>query len=119
LKDYKFLCFSGKPYFCWIDTERFVDHRRNVYNMKWELQEWRQYKYKNTDKPIAKPENFEEMVKIVEKLAVGFSHVRVDLYNVDGKIYFGEMTFTNSSGFEKIVPRQSNLMLGDLWKLPI
>ena len=57
------------------------------------------------------------MIEIVKKLSRGFSHVRVDLYNVDGKIYFGEMTFTNGSRFEEISPIEADLMLGDLWKI--
>ena len=57
------------------------------------------------------------MIEIVKELSQGFSHVRVDLYNVDGKIYFGEMTFTNGSGFEEITPLSADLMLGNLWKL--
>jgi hypothetical protein len=119
LKDYKFICFDGDVHYCWIDSDRFTDHRRNVYNLEWELQEWTQHKYKNIDTPVPKPENFELMVDLSKRLCQGFSHVRVDLYNVDGKIYFGEMTFTNGSGFEKIHPHKYNLMLGDLWKLPI
>ena len=55
------------------------------------------------------------MIDIAKVLCVGFPHVRVDLYNIDGKIYFGEMTFTNGSGFEKITPYEDNLMLGELW----
>ena len=51
-------------------------------------------------------------------LAEGFAHVRVDLYNVDGKIYFGEMTFTNGGGFDRILPMEYDKMLGDLWNLP-
>lgn len=117
LNDYKFLCFNGKVYYCWVDTDRFGDHRRNVYNLNWELQEWQQHKYKNSEKPIEKPANFEDMIKIAEKLCKGFSHVRVDLYNVNGKIFFGEMTFTNGSGFELIYPRSANIMLGNLWNL--
>ena len=118
LKDYKFLCFDSKVYFCWIDVGRFTAHRRNVYNLEWELQKWSQYSYGNTHFQVPKPENFELMVNLAEKLCKGFSHVRVDLYNVNGKIYFGEMTFTNASGFEKITPNDYNLMLGNLWKLP-
>lgn len=117
LPDYKFLCFDGEPQFVWIDVDRFTNHKRNVYNMKWELQEWNQRGYGNADYPIEKPEHFEEMVAIVKKLAAGFSHVRVDLYNVQGKIYFGEMTFTNGSGFEELVPAYADQMLGDMWKL--
>lgn len=118
LKDYKFLCFDGVVRYCWVDAERFTDHRRNVYNMEWELQEWNQHSYKNIDFTIDKPDNFDLMVEIAERLCKGFPHVRVDLYNVNGKIYFGEMTFTNGSGFERIQPHPYNLMLGDLWKLP-
>lgn len=43
----------------------------------------------------------------------------MDLYNVDGKIYFGEMTFTNGSGLDPIVPEKYDKVLGDYWKLPI
>ncbi|MEJ8767649.1 ATP-grasp fold amidoligase family protein [Oceanobacillus sp. HCA-5259] len=119
LKDYKFLCFNGEVYFCWIDVGRFGDHRRNVYNLNWELQPWTQHKYKNTDKPVPKPKNFDLMVDLASELCEGFPHVRVDFYNVDGKVYFGEMTFTNGSGFERIHPYKYNLMLGELWNLPI
>lgn len=117
LNDYKFLCFNGQPYFCWVDVGRHNDHRRNVYNMKWELQDWRQFSYLNTDAPLSKPQNFEKMIEIAGMLSKGFAHVRVDLYNVDGKIYFGEMTFTNGKGYELIIPESANKMLGDLWDL--
>ncbi|MGX7393438.1 ATP-grasp fold amidoligase family protein [Carnobacterium mobile] len=119
LVDYKFMCFDGKVYYCWVDVGRFEDHRRNVYNTQWELQPWIQHNYKNTDYTIEKPKNFEKMLEIAEKLCQNFSHVRVDLYNVDDKIYFGEMTFTNGSGYELIYPNKYNYMLGNLWKLPL
>lgn len=118
LVDYKFMCFDGKVYYCWLDVGRFQDHRRNVYNTDWELQPWIQHEYQNTDYPIEKPKNFEKMIEIAEKLCQNFSHVRVDLYNVDGKIYFGEMTFTNGSGYEMIYPNEYNYTLGNLWNLP-
>ena len=57
------------------------------------------------------------MINIVEILAEGFSHVRVDLYNVDGKIYFGEMTFTSGGGYRLIHPEEYNYIIGDLWEL--
>lgn len=116
LPDYKFMCFDGEPKYVWVDVNRFVNHKRNTYNMNWELQEWTQY-LSNTDFPLEKPENFEKMVEIARKLSEGFSHVRVDLYNVHGKIYFGEMTFTNGSGFEKLSPSYADKMLGDMWNL--
>lgn len=117
LQDYKFLCFDGKPYFCWVDVDRYHNHKRNIYDLNWKLQNWHQYNYGVADKPINKPENFEQMVELAKVLAADFAHVRVDFYNVDGKIYFGEMTFTNSSGFEPIEPKDADLMLGSLWQI--
>lgn len=105
LKDYKFLCFAGKPEFVWDDYDRFTNHKRNVYNMDWELQPWFQYTYGNFEGG-EKPEKFEFMHRIANILYQGFIHVRVDLYNVDGKVYFGERTFTNGSGFEQLYPKE-------------
>ena len=115
LQDYKFLCFDGKPYYCWVDMGRYSKHTRNVYDLDWNLQPWNQASYGVYPEPLDKPKKFEKMIEIATVLSQGFSHVRVDLYNVDGKIYFGEMTFTNGSGMDPIVPQQYDKMLGDLW----
>jgi hypothetical protein len=117
LTDYKFLCFNGEPKFVRVDIDRFTNHKRNVYNMNWELQNWNQYTYGNSITPIEEPQNFRKMVELASILSKGFSHVRVDLYDNKGIIYFGEMTFTNGSGFEIITPPESDLMLGDMWRL--
>lgn len=117
LRDYKFLCFDGVPYFVWVDIDRYGNHKRNMYNMNWELQSWNQNIFPNTDEPLPPPPSFEEMVEVARRLSEGFSHVRVDLYNLDGKIYFGEMTFTGAAGLNPIVPESANLMLGNLWNL--
>lgn len=114
LSDYKFLCFNGKPYYCWVDVDRYKDHRRNVYDMEWNLQPWNQDKYTNTIEPLNKPKNFDKMVELSNTLSKGFKHVRVDLYNIDGNIYFGEMTFTNASGIALIYPSSMNEELGNL-----
>lgn len=118
LPDYKFLCFDGVPVYCWVDIDRYSNHKRNVYNLKWELQPWNQGRYGNTNYPLNAPDNFDKMIEIAAKLSAGFPHVRVDLYNVNGKIYFGEMTFTNCSGFKPIIPQEADDMLGNLWRLP-
>ncbi len=117
LQDYKFLCFDGKPHFCWVDLGRYSKHTRTVFDMDWNLQPWTQAHYGIADHPIPKPKNFEKMKELAEILAQGFSHVRVDFYNIDGVIYFGEMTFTNGSGMDCIVPDQYDRELGDLWNL--
>lgn len=117
LQDYKFLCFDGKPCFCWVDLGRYGGHHtRTVFDMEWNLQPWTQERYGISPEPIEKPKNFEKMVEIATILCQGFSHVRVDLYNVDGTIYFGEMTFTNGSGLDPIVPEEYDYVLGNMWK---
>lgn len=115
LKDYKFLCFDGKPYFCWVDGDRFTAHKRNIYDLDWEYAGFKQHFPE--DKHIIKPPVFNDMLDIVKKLCVGFDHVRVDLYYTNCNIYFGEMTFTNGAGMEKITPFDWDMKLGELWKL--
>ena len=116
INDYKFLCFDGKPYYCWVDVDRFHNHKRNVYDMKWELQPFNQSFYGNSVKKIEKPERFDEMIKLCEILSKDFDHVRIDLYDIKGKIFFGEMTFTNGDGMEMITPKEYDVELGKLWK---
>lgn len=119
INDYKFLCFDGEPMYCWVDSDRFVDHKRDIYDMEWKLQPFNQYHFDNADVPLEKPMQFEEMREIAKILSAGFDHVRVDLYVIDGKVYFGEMTFTSGSGFEKISPEEWDYKLGEMWKLEV
>ena len=95
---------------------RFKNHTRSVYNLEWELQEWNQGHFPNCPH-LNKPDSFDEMINIATTLSEGFSHVRVDLYNVQGKIYFGEMTFSSGSGLEPFFPYESDLLLGELWNI--
>lgn len=115
LPDYKFMCFDGVSYFCWLDFNRFSQHSRCVFDMNWNLQKWTISKPLHTPTP-EKPENFDQMAAIAAKLSSGFSHVRVDLYNARGRIYFGEMTFTGGSGLTAYEDEPDRL-LGSLWRL--
>ena len=118
LMDYKFLCFGGEPYFVWVDIDRYTNHRRAVFDLDWNKQPWVQYNYPEVDEEIPKPSCFDEMLALAKKLCEGFDHVRVDLYEINGRPYFGEMTFTNGSGFEPIYPDRFDYELGSLWELP-
>lgn len=93
LVDYKFWCFNGDPRFLQIDSDRFKRHKRDFYSIDFEKKLDYQITYPNSDKQINKPENYSEMLKIVRKLSSGLKFVRVDLYNVSGAIFFGEITF--------------------------
>ncbi len=116
LDDFKFLCFNGEVKFCWVDVGRYTNHCRNVYDTQWNLQPWT-VGFPAYDGVIEKPVNFDEMVDVAAKLCKGFSHVRVDLYNVDGKIYFGEMTFSSGGGHETFYPAEYDKIIGDMWDI--
>lgn len=113
--DYKFQCFNGEPYSCRIDYDRFGNHRRNVYNMNWEIMPFMKGHYEHPEQQYPCPPEYDDMKRIVRELCKDINQVRVDLYLVDGHIYFGEMTFTNASGFEHFVPDEYDYKFGALW----
>lgn len=117
LIDYKFFCFNGVPMYCQVMCEReFNTHifKMNVYDMQWEPQV---HFFKNTlnIKEIDKPSKFEEMKKIAKILSEGFKFVRVDLYEINGKVKFGEMTFM--PGLNKAWSDETQIMFGKLINL--
>ncbi len=97
--EYKIHVFNGVAKNLYVVTSRGVDIRYNNYYIDWTPFDGSQFNgWKKTDYPLKKPSNFDEMVVIAEKLADKFPFVRVDLYNINGKIYFSEMTFTPAKG---------------------
>lgn len=92
LPDYKIFCFDGKAKFLFVGTERNVDVKFDFFDIDWNWLDVRQGHENNKNRPEM-PKNFSKMVEIAEKLSGDFPQVRIDLYNIDGKIYFGEMTF--------------------------
>ena len=119
LKDYKFFCFNGEPKFVQIDFDRYSNHRRNVYDINWNLLDLQIKFPKGHDRVFPKPDNYEEMLEVARMLSKGIPHVRIDLYNVTGKIYFGEMTFFHGSGMEVFTPLEWDYKFGDFIKLPV
>ena len=97
--EYKIHVFNGKAKNLYVVTSRGVDIKYNNYYIDWTPFDGSQFNgWKKTDYPLKKPSNFDEMVVVAEKLASKFPFVRVDLYNINGKIYFSEMTFTPAKG---------------------
>lgn len=115
LIDYKFLCFDGVPRFVWVDCDRLTNHKRAVFDTNWNLAEWNQYSYGLPSQLPQRPASFDLMLSFAKVLCEGFPHVRVDFYVINGQVYFGEMTFTNGSGFERIEPDEFDFVLGDMW----
>lgn len=116
--DYKFHCFNHNGNFkCFLQVEfdRFGVHTRNIYDEDFNLLDVTTG-YPNNKGKVRKPKNFSKMIEICEKLSEDFDYVRVDLYTVDTKIYFGELTFTNSAGFSKFNPQKYNKIWGSYWK---
>lgn len=119
LKDYKFFCFNGVPMFFKIDFDRQTNHRANYYDTDWVLQPFYESKYPyNPQRTFAKPENFDKMLEIVKTLSKKLPFVRIDLYNIRGEIYFGEMTFFPASGLGRIYPCEWDFKIGDNLILP-
>jgi hypothetical protein len=121
LADYKFYCFEGKPYCVEYFVNRFGKggYKAIMYDLEWKPTGWTVDAHHEPGVVTKKPDNFDEMLKIVNTLCTGFHHVRIDLYWVNGHIYFGEMTFTSASGLEHFEPEEWNIKLGNMIKLPI
>lgn len=118
LPDYKFMCFHGDPKFVWCDQGRYVNHKRTVYDLSYSIAPFNMHTYEKCDNNT-KPENFDEMLLIARTLCKSFIYVRVDLYDIEGKIYFGEMTFSSASGCELPTPLEWDKKLGDLMQLDL
>ena len=110
---YKFFCFNGEPYLVQtIKNDKTSCETIDYFDMDWELLNIKQ-NFENSEVPLGKPDNFEEMKKLASKLSKGFPFVRVDLYSVDNKIYFSEFTFFSDAGYQKFYPDEWDLTLGE------
>ena len=118
LYDYKFWCFNGEPKFYTIN-DGHGHGAINHYNMKGEyLPELSRPEYPSDPKKnYPKPKNFDKMVEYSKTLSEDFKFVRVDFYEVNGKLYLGELTFTPGAGFFKYKEPSFDKILGDKLKL--
>jgi hypothetical protein len=114
--DYRFWCFKGIPEVIQVDNHA---HDINPFFTP----QWNQldlYYREGVSRPaIAKPINLEQMISIASRLSAGFDFVRVDLYNLDGQIYVGELTFTPTAGELKLRPESWDLKLGEKWEVSL
>lgn len=116
--EYKIHVFNGKAKNLYVVSGRGKDIRYNNYYIDWTPFDGSQFNgWKKTDYPLNKPENFDEMIKLAETLAKPFPFVRVDLYNIDGKIYFGEMTFTPAKGTLILDDDSADFKMGEWLKI--
>lgn len=121
LPDYKFFCFNGKVEYLYLMKNYTQHHELGVLGFLTPdfrlLPAHRKDFAPMTEQPSPPPQ-FQRMVQIAETLAEGFPHVRVDLYNLEGEILFGEMTFFNASGYNEFEPDAFDFEMGSKWILP-
>ena len=122
--DYKFHCFGGKVATIQVDLDRETAHRRNFYDLDWQLQpfiwtEWEgdQPSWPN-GRPVERPAALPEMIRVAEVLSADFPYARIDLFYCGGKVYFGEITFYHGGAFERFDPPEFDRFFGEKLVLP-
>ena len=119
LNDYKFMCFNGQVKCSFTCTERRSSSGLKVtfFDKEWHKMPFERH-YPSSNKEIKKPINYDLMLRISEKLSQDMDFVRVDLYEINGKVYFGELTFFPGCGMEEFIPDKWDNILGSWLALP-
>ena len=113
IEDYKFFCFNGVPKIMLVVTDRTSNgSNQDFFDMDFNHLDIN-HGHPNSKEPIAKPCLFEEMKEIAARLSQGMRQVRIDLYEINGKLYFGEYTFFSGGGFQIYKPEKWELQMGD------
>ncbi|MDE6019494.1 MAG: carbonic anhydrase [Ruminococcus sp.] len=118
IDDYKILCFNGEPKIVIFDCDRYIGHKRNFYDTDWNLLDVSS-DCPNKKETIDPPKGLDKMLSIAKILSRDFPFVRVDLYNINGRIYFGELTFYPWSGYVQFTPDSFDFQLGSYFNKKI
>ncbi len=119
LRDYKFFCFDGVVKCFKIDFDRFILHRANYYSREGNLLEiGEQVCPPDHHREIKIPDNIGKMIELAETLTQGYPFLRADFYDVNGNIYFGELTFFPDSGMGEFTYEGNDILLGSWITLP-
>lgn len=114
--DYKFFCFNGEPKFLFVATDREKNCCFDFFDTDFNWMDVRN-NHPNSEKKIAKPENFDKMLLYARILSKDFPHVRVDFYNVNGRIFFGELTFYHYGGMVPFDPFKYDQLFGEYFDI--
>lgn len=118
LKDYKFMCFNGKVKCSFVCSNRNIGNLNvDFYDLDWNRMPFERH-YPRSETIIPKPENYNLMVDLAEKLSNSIPFVRVDFYEIDSHVYFGELTFFPGNGMEEFTPEIYDEILGNWIVLP-
>ncbi len=119
LRDYKFFCFGGQCKCFKVDFDRFIEHHANYYDAKGNLLKFGESICPPLlDRAIEMPKNLDKMIEFAEQLSQDIPMLRADFYDVDGKVYFGELTFYPASGLVPFEPQEWDEQLGSWIDLP-
>lgn len=120
--DYKIYCFNGKPDIILVCRDRFSRHSHRAsylfFDSEWNFLPLDKGDENITNPDVERPKNLKEMLNIASELSKEFVFARIDLYNIDGKIYFGEITLSPNSGFDSDITYETDIMLGEKLVLP-
>ena len=118
-EDYKVMCFNGKAKLVQVHVDRFAgSHKVDFFDLNWEKVNIEFTGVPQTGKEIARPSNLEHMISLSEILSKDKHYTRIDWYVIESKLYFGEITFFDASGFLKFENHDDDLMLGSWINLP-
>ena len=120
LKDYKFYCFNGEPQYLYV-SDQMDNHskaRVSFVDKDWKKAPFGRTDYKEFEVLPEKPQHFEDMLKLARILSKNIAFLRVDLYEINDKIYFGELTFHPCAGFMPFKPKEWDEKLGEMISLP-
>ena len=113
--DYKFFCFSGRVERVVLYFDRFEKLAAKAFDRNFEASELR-FNVPEYGGESKRPPNFDKMIEVAESLAEGFRFIRVDMYNLDGRILFGELTFYHGGTGYVFRPERQDYALGEKWK---
>ena len=120
--DYKIYCFNGEPDVILVCKDRFRDDSHKAqylfFDQNWNFMPLNKGDESIENPNIEKPKNLDMMLSIAKKLSEDFIFARIDLYNIDGKIYFGEITLTPNSGFDPDITEETDLYFGNKLEIP-
>lgn len=120
LNDYKFYCFDGKPTCVLVCAERSAKVKYYYFSPNWEFLRWdKETGQLPVDEPLPRPQGLEEMLVVAATLSKGMKEVRIDLYEINKKVYFGEYTFFSNSGLDLDITEECDIILGKYIHLPI
>ncbi|MBQ8773507.1 MAG: glycosyl transferase, partial [Muribaculaceae bacterium] len=120
LKDYKFFCFDGRVEALYIASDRgsvTEETKFDFFDVEFKHLPFTNG-HPNSRRAIQKPVGFKKMKELAMQLSVGYPHLRVDLYDINGQIYFGELTFYHMSGLVPFNPQEWDEIFGDWLELP-